>query len=386
MNSSTRSSSIPSSTVPSFIGLPLHVLHLIGSSTNLFYSDLSKLYAAECLQAMAETRRYTFLIACVTPDGIWRFPRSLEPSDITAAQPMTIAPAIQFLARQKIDVAIPQMFCFSGMTDYRALLRLLDIPYIGNAPFQMALTADKAKTKAIVAAAGVKVPKGELLSRGDSPSVLPPAIVKPNCADNSEGVSLVVNPTEYAEALATGFDYSEQVIVEDFIGLGREVRCGIVVKGSELVCLPLEEYFVDKETQPIRTHAHKLKHTATGSHSNSLSFAAKDPTKSWIVSIDDPVTAGVWAAAKKCHQALGCEHYSLFDFRIDEAGQPWFIEAGLYCSFSPKSVLVTMMAAAGVSLVDFFESALEQVTMTRQHQRTETSEKGVPYSSTVFSK
>ena len=85
-------------------------------------------------------------------------------------------------------------------------------------------------------------------------------------------------------------------------------------------------------------------------------MTAKGNAQSWIVDIDDPIVADVWEAAKQCHRALGCQQYSLFDFRIDPNNKPWFIEAGLYCSFSPKSVLVTMMEAAETPLVDFFES------------------------------
>jgi D-alanine-D-alanine ligase len=64
--------------------------------------------------------------------------------------------------------------------------------------------------------------------------------------------------------------------------------------------------------------------------------------------------------AKKCHQALGCRHYSLFDFRIDPKGQPWFLEAGLYCSFAPKSVIPCMAKAAGIPLNELLMTAINE--------------------------
>ena len=64
--------------------------------------------------------------------------------------------------------------------------------------------------------------------------------------------------------------------------------------------------------------------------------------------------------AKQCHQALGCRHYSLFDFRIDPQGQPWFLEAGLYCSFSPKSVISMMAQAKGISLDELLEIVIKE--------------------------
>ena len=69
----------------------------------------------------------------------------------------------------------------------------------------------------------------------------------------------------------------------------------------------------------------------------------------------------MWAAARRCHLALGCRHYSLFDFRIDQDGRPWFLEAGLYCSYSPGSVIAVMASAAGVSVPELLEIGLSEM-------------------------
>jgi len=87
---------------------------------------------------------------------------------------------------------------------------------------------------------------------------------------------------------------------------------------------------------------------------------AKDHTRAWIVDPADPVTQPVWEAARRCHVALGCRDYSLFDFRIDAAGRPWFLEAGLYCSFARKSVVVMMAEAAGIPLGELFDTSVRQ--------------------------
>ncbi|MEH1830617.1 MAG: D-alanine--D-alanine ligase [Nostoc sp.] len=324
----------------------LRILHLVGSAHNDFYCDLSRLYAQDCLAATADQSHYDFQIAYITPDRHWRFPPSLSREDIASTKPMTLSDAIQFLTAQNIDLVLPQMFCIPGMTQYRALFDLLQIPYIGNTPDLMAITAHKARTKAIVEAAGVKVPRGELLRQGYLPTITPPAIVKPVSSDNSLGVTLVKEASDYDAALKKAFEYEDEVIVEEFIELGREVRCGIIVKDRELVSLPLEEYLLDPHEKPIRNHADKLKQTDDG----NLGFAAKDNKKSWIVDLNDPITQKVQQVANKCHQALGCRHYSLFDFRIDPQGQPWFLEAGLYCSFAPKSVISSMAKAVGIPL------------------------------------
>jgi D-alanine-D-alanine ligase len=336
----------------------LRVLHLVGSAVSDFYCDLSRLYAQDCLDSTANPALYEFSIAYITPDRQWRFPADLSREAIASVSPMSVVEAVQTLTALKIDVMVPQMFCILGMTYYRALFDLLHIPYLGNTPDVMALTANKAKTKAIVAAAGVNVPPGELLRIGNQPSSIePPAVIKPVNADNSLGVALVRNRADYGAALETAFAYADEVLVETFIELGREVRCGILVRDGELVCLPLEEYRMDRDLQPIRRYENKLGQNQNG----DLQMVAKEGTKAWIVDPDDPITARVWDAAKKCHIALGCRHYSLFDFRIDPSGQPWLLEAGLYCSFARTSVISMMAKAADIPLEQLFQIALNNL-------------------------
>jgi len=333
----------------------LRVLHLVGSAVSDFYCNLSRLYAQDCWENTANSALYEFHIAYVSPDRTWRFPTSLDRSAIAAANPMSLAGAVQVLTDLKIDVTIPQMFCIPGMTQYRSLFDLLSIPYVGNPAELMALVADKARTKAVVAAAGVSVPLGEIVRAGDRALIDFPIVLKPLNGDNSIGVTFVKDAADYDAALQKALTHSDEVLVEKFIELGREVRCGIIVKAGELICLPLEEYALNAETMPIRSYADKLKQNDDG----SLGYAAKDSTKSWIVDISDSATERVWDMARKSHIALGCRDYSLFDFRIDPQGKPWFLEAGLYCSFAQKSVLSAMTKASGTSLDSFFESMLQ---------------------------
>ena len=251
---------------------------------------------------------------------------------------------------------VPQMFCVPGMTTYRALFDALGVPYLGNTPHVMALGANKAQARAIMAAAGIPVPRGEIVRPGEQPSLAPPAVVKPVNTDNSLGLSFVRETGDYPAALDTAHELSDEALVEEFIPLGREVRCGILERDGELVCLPLEEYAMDSVERPVRLAADKIDQNPDG----ELYLVAKDRTRAWLVEPTDPVTERVWEIAKACHVALGCRHYSLFDFRIDPDGQPWFIEAGLYCSFAEQSVVAVMAKAIGIDVPELFQTALDQ--------------------------
>jgi D-alanine-D-alanine ligase len=336
---------------------PLRLLYLVGSAVDDFHADLSRLYAGDCLKAQGESTHHLAAIAYISPGGKWGFPSELSSTAIAQARILSVAEALNHIHALGVDAVIPQMFCIPGMTTYRALFDRLGIPYLGNRSGVMAVGANKTMTRCTVAAAGVRVPSAQLLGPGERPALPYPVVVKPVDTDNSVGVSLARNPDEFDAAARLAFAHSGAALVETYVELGREVRCGIIVRDGQLVCLPLEEYAMDARSKPIRTRDDKLARTEDG----DLYLVAKDRTKSWIVNEDDPITPAVWDVARRCHRALGCRHYSLFDFRIDPDGAPWFLEAGLYCSYSPSSVLAVMASARGIDVQELFEIGLAEM-------------------------
>ncbi|MEM6363889.1 MAG: hypothetical protein AAF745_05650 [Planctomycetota bacterium] len=210
-------------------------------------------------------------------------------------------------------------------------------------------------SRAIAANAGINVPDGVVIQRGDSIAYSSPVVVKPSTADNSHGVSLVTRAKELARAIATAFEFSDQAIVESFVPLGREVRCGTISRDDQIECLPLQEYALDATTHPIRSEADKL----TRHDDGALDLTSKHRTTSSMVNLEDPITEIVWSVARQCHRAFNCRDYGLFDFRIDPAGRVYFLEAGLYCSFAPSSIVSTMARASGIQLHELFRHCLE---------------------------
>ncbi len=343
------------------------VLHLVGSPTDDFFADLSRLYAGGCLEALADVPGYDHVVVWVGPDGRWRFPADLGREAIEAAEPVELAEAVGLVRGIAPDVALPQLFCIAGMTTYRALLDVLGVPFVGNPADVMALAAHKERTRAVVAAAGVDVPPGRVL-RGhpdvderlldDVVEVVGlPVVVKPVDADNSTGVALVRDRARLRSAVVEAARETSvgDVLLERFVPLGREVRCAVLETDDGLRALPLEEYAVDPQHKPIRDRADKL----AGS-GDDLALVAKTHERAWMVADDDQVVPAVHEAARTAFRALGCRDYGLFDFRVDPEGRPWFLEAGLYCSFAPSSVVVMMAAAGGTPLPELFVSAVER--------------------------
>jgi D-alanine-D-alanine ligase len=230
-------------------------------------------------------------------------------------------------------------------------------------------STDKATTKQILSSAGVGVPKGDLLVRGkvERPTTAKvPFVVKACNEDNSRGLSLVRREEDVEAAIEYAFSFDSRVVVEEYIA-GREIRAAVVVEeDGSLTVLPKIEYFL----ADIRTAQHKLVTGSDGKLSDDAIIQAKqDGDRQCPADLSAEIHARVDEAVKMAHQTLKCRHYSLFDIRIDEEGFPKILEACLFCSFSPLSVIPAMAAHAGredLRHPNFFHSLLERVTNERR--------------------
>ncbi|MBR8826702.1 MAG: D-alanine--D-alanine ligase [Gomphosphaeria aponina SAG 52.96 = DSM 107014] len=318
----------------------LRVLHLAGSLISEFYYKLSIIYAQEVVQPVGVSSYY----AIVAPDGLWQLGTSLD----SLSNKISLQEMIAELPQ--VDVVVPHLFCFPGMTSMRGFFEdILGLPLVGSPSHCTAIAANKAQTRSVVAASGVRVARAQQIGRGDTITMQPPFIVKPNSEDNSFGVTLVLNEAQIAESLRVGFELDETLLVEDYIP-GREVRVGVVERGGKLFVLPIIEYLVTEE-HPIRTIHDKLELQEDGMPSQQSEKPAATPI--CPAHITPELFEKLAEAAKKAHLALGCRDYSLYDFRIHkETNEPYLLEAGLFWSFGKISMISRMLLAGGESLED----------------------------------
>jgi len=216
----------------------------------------------------------------------------------------------------------------------------------------MALSTNKAQSRAVVAAAGVRVPEAEILRNGQKPKMSPPFVLKPCNEDNSMGITLFTGKDgqDLDEALKTAFSFDTEVLCERYIPLGREVRCAVLEnKDGSLELLPCLEYFLN-ESNPIRASKDKLVTDERGVPITVTTGGRKCPAD-----IDETLRGKLEHLCVQSHRALGCKDYSLYDVRIDPEGEPYFLEACLYCSFAPKSVIIAMSVGGGNTQQAVFE-------------------------------
>jgi D-alanine-D-alanine ligase len=348
------------------------VLHLVGSRQDEFYHDLSILYARACNDCPdLDRERYEFIFAVVNLDGTWSFPAALSDEALVAAPRLPMTAGIQKVCALAPDVMVPHMFCVEGMTRFRSLFDLLQIPFLGNKEYTVWPSTDKATTKQLLSAAGVQVPRGELLEKGSRErpsSVRVPFVVKPCNEDNSRGITLVRREEDAAAAIDYAFSFDPRVVVDEYIA-GRELRAACVEEADgTLTVLPKIEYFL----KDIRTSAHKLSTDQNGKLlSNAIVAAKKDGDRQCPADLSPELHARVNAMITEAHRVLKCRHYSLYDIRVDANEQPYILEAALFCSFSPLSVIPAMAQHSGreeLKHPNFFHSLLERVAAEKQAQ------------------
>ena len=117
--------------------------------------------------------------------------------------------------------------------------------------------------------------------------------------------------------------------------------------GAPSVVLPATEYLLTPE-HPMRTSTDKISVTDKGLPDADKFFATnRDEAPAYRrsvtpASLDDALAAKLAAAAKAAHAALRCRDFSIYDFRVDPAGNVFFLECQPVCSFARESAMIGM--------------------------------------------
>jgi len=114
----------------------------------------------------------------------------------------------------------------------QGVLETLGLPYTHSGVLASALAMDKAKSKAVLAAAGVTVPGGGLFNRFEAAAehvMAPPYVVKPNAEGSSVGVFLVFEGANSPpqEIVAPTWTFGEEVMIEPYVA-GKELAVGVM--------------------------------------------------------------------------------------------------------------------------------------------------------------
>ncbi len=228
----------------------------------------------------------------------------------------------------------------------QAYFDLLNIPHTSCDMYQASLTFNKRDCLSVLKPYGIKTAKSFHINLGDTineetiiKQVGLPCFVKANKAGSSFGVSKVHKQADLQNAINVAFKEDDEIIVESFLD-GLEVSVGVITYNGEIKVLPITEIvsendFFDYEAKYL-------------GKSQEITPARLTKTQEDLVI----------KAAKKIYTVLKIKGYSRSEF-IFKDGKPHFLEINTIPGLTRASILPQQAAAAGISLANLFESAIE---------------------------
>jgi D-alanine-D-alanine ligase len=130
---------------------------------------------------------------------------------------------------------------------------MLRIPYTSCDVTTSSLTFNKSFCKQVVAGYGVTMAKSVHLFRTTEDPVGMimknlrfPVFIKPNNGGSSVGMSKVNAPAGLQDAIDKAFREDPEILAEEFIS-GRELTCGVIRSGKDIIAFPVTEIISMKE-------------------------------------------------------------------------------------------------------------------------------------------
>jgi D-alanine-D-alanine ligase len=228
----------------------------------------------------------------------------------------------------------------------QSLFELKAINYTGSRVLGSSLSMDKARSKVMFTHFGVSTPKWVEAKKAREKDEINkqilkkfgyPCIVKPNDQGSTIGLTKCSSESEIEEALNLAFQFSQEVLIEEFIE-GREITVGIIKDKI----LPLLEIIPKHEL-----YDYECKYT--------------DGMSEYIVpaDVDESVELELRRQAKLAYNSLGCEDYGRVDFRLTEDGIPYCFEINTLPGMTTHSLVPKMAKAAGIEFEELVEMIIK---------------------------
>jgi D-alanine-D-alanine ligase len=261
------------------------------------------------------------------------------------------------------DRARTLLWCLTdGFAWYRgsfvsSLAALLDVPQFGSPPEAQHLCQEKFRCLALASALGVRVPPTVLAQDGEplSPlAVLPaqaPLFVKPATLGAKLGIEGDSRAASLEAALALTrrihARYGDRALIQAYVP-GRDVRVSFMDLGDPAE--PLGLYAIETgRTRGFPTLADSLRMTtlkAAGA-AQGLRVAVHDLRRDPALA---PAVAKLEQAVRRVARAVPLRDYFSFDFRLDENGEPWFLEFEVCPAVTIYDFLTYLRDAHGADL------------------------------------
>jgi D-alanine-D-alanine ligase len=258
-------------------------------------------------------------------------------------------------------------FCDTGFRNIPAYelhipahLELLDIPYTGAPPAAMVMCFDKAVVRLVAQSLGIAVPRETFIAADAPLDDLPdffPALIKPNAADGSVGITkdaVVRNAGEaraYLEWLRQALP-GVDALYQEYLP-GPEYGIGLIgnPEGTLTALPPLEVDFsrLPAGLNPILSYESKA--LPDSPYWTEIKFKRAE--------IDAPTADLMIGSAKKLFRRLSLRDYGRFDFRRGEDGIVKLMEVNPNPAWANDGKLAFMARFAGIAYPDMLRMILD---------------------------
>jgi D-alanine-D-alanine ligase len=230
----------------------------------------------------------------------------------------------------KPHIVFNLMEAFAGVTTFDqnvvSYLELLRLPYSGCNPRGLILARDKALSKKLLAYHRIPVPEFTVVRPGRkaqlSKKMQFPLIVKSLFFEASAGISqasVVENGEQLNRRVSFIHDnLGTAAIVEQFID-GRELYVG-VIGNDRLDAFPVWEMSFEKMPE-------NRWHIATERVKWSTQYQKKHGIMTDRARLEPPAAERIQKVAKRAYRALDLNGYARIDFRLDDEGRAYVLEA-----------------------------------------------------------
>jgi D-alanine-D-alanine ligase len=241
-----------------------------------------------------------------------------------------------------------------------ALLEMQGIAYSGATPACMAVCYDKQIVRLVAEALGVPVPREIYLPPGaslDAAETLLPALIKPNQADGSVGITkdAVVRSRAEAEAYLAWLQRElpgRAVLIQEYLP-GPEYGIGLIGNPAhELIALPpLEVDYTRLPAGLAPILSFESKALPDSPYWTEIKFKPAEAAPE--------LQAAIAAQAKRLFARLGCRDYARFDFRCAADGEPKLMEVNPNPAWAYDGKLAFMAGFAGIDYPGLLERIVD---------------------------
>ncbi len=226
---------------------------------------------------------------------------------------------------------------------------IMELPYTSCNAATSALTFNKYFCNRFVNSLGINTARSVSFLKGeqiDKKFLIKqlgfPMFVKPAESGSSVGITRVIDESEIDNAIRCAFAESDRVVIEENLN-GREIACGVFMKGRELIVLPLTEIITQNDFFDYEAK-----------YSEGLSDEITP------AGVDEDTEKSIKSMSSFLYHEMDCRGFVRFDYML-AGDRIYFMEVNTIPGITEASIVPKMVKTFGMNTEEFFTLAVDNL-------------------------